>query len=542
MPLSKRMMGYSKKSVQQAMSLGNLNDVSISSVSDNEIITYDSGTGKWINTPEAGGGGPGGSTTYMQYNNAGSFGGISTFTFDGSDINLTSGDFNIVPTVGTSTLKITGSLEVSGTGGDDIILRNDDDTNPKTVFIQNDLDNATISFLPSGGGAPTYVTTSGNFWGVGPSHTWGTGEHLTFDLANTRLGIGTDSPTTKLEVLATTEQLRLSYNGSNYTSFIVDSSANLDIDSGGIIYLDAGNASGDTFFQIAGTSYGRIGSQSGNDMIIACVTQDKDIIFKGNHNGVVITPFVIDFGASGNVGIGTTSPVAKLEVSGAIALSSGSITSSPGYKSIWASGSNLYWGTTQIDAGGGSTSPGGSDTYVQFNDGGSFGGSADFVWDGTNVGIGIEIPTATLDVAGDFSLGSSVTLIENGTIGTISGTAFQYGVEESTYTYSVHGGFTAAVITTSANYYIVKPVTPGALPSAIPVTLPDGSTEVGMKITISQPVDADPEQALAVAAQGGDVVYEGASNSASGSVAIASYRGANKTFLTIAAGVWVVIE
>ena len=53
----------------------------------------------------------------------------------------------------------------------------------------------------------------------------------------------------------------------------------------------------------------------------------------------------------GNVGIGSTAPVAKLEVSGAIALSSGSITSAPGYKSVWASGSNLYWGTTQLDLG-----------------------------------------------------------------------------------------------------------------------------------------------------------------------------------------------
>jgi len=56
---------------------------------------------------------------------------------------------------------------------------------------------------------------------------------------------------------------------------------------------------------------------------------------------------------STGVGIGTTAPVAKLEVSGAIALSSGSITDAPGYKSVWASGSNLYWGTTQLDSGAG---------------------------------------------------------------------------------------------------------------------------------------------------------------------------------------------
>ena len=61
-------------------------------------------------------------------------------------------------------------------------------------------------------------------------------------------------------------------------------------------------------------------------------------------------------------------------------------------------------------------------------------------------------------------------------------------------------------------------------------------------MTISQRTSADPEAALSVAAQGGDVIYEGASNSASATVAIPSFRGANKTFLTIAAGIWIVID
>ena len=43
---------------------------------------------------------------------------------------------------------------------------------------------------------------------------------------------------------------------------------------------------------------------------------------------------------------------------------------------------------------GGSTSPGGSDTHVQYNDGGSFGGSANFTYDGS-----------TLALAGDMSVG-----------------------------------------------------------------------------------------------------------------------------------------
>jgi hypothetical protein len=45
-------------------------------------------------------------------------------------------------------------------------------------------------------------------------------------------------------------------------------------------------------------------------------------------------------------------------------------------------------------AGGGGT-PGGADTQVQFNDDGSFGGSADFTWDDTG---------KVLDVGGDINL------------------------------------------------------------------------------------------------------------------------------------------
>jgi len=45
--------------------------------------------------------------------------------------------------------------------------------------------------------------------------------------------------------------------------------------------------------------------------------------------------------------------------------------------------------------------PAGSDTEVQFNDGGSFGGSSNLTFDGTSLGIGTDSPTYTLDVAGD---------------------------------------------------------------------------------------------------------------------------------------------
>lgn len=51
-------------------------------------------------------------------------------------------------------------------------------------------------------------------------------------------------------------------------------------------------------------------------------------------------------------------------------------------KVLKTDGTDATW---QTESGGGGGSPGGSDTHIQFNDGGSFGGEADFTWDkGTN--------------------------------------------------------------------------------------------------------------------------------------------------------------
>jgi len=56
------------------------------------------------------------------------------------------------------------------------------------------------------------------------------------------------------------------------------------------------------------------------------------------------------------------------------------------------SGAATFIGNTlnipQYTGGGGS--PGGSDTQIQFNNSGSFGGSANFTWDGTNVQLGTQ--------------------------------------------------------------------------------------------------------------------------------------------------------
>jgi hypothetical protein len=79
---------------------------------------------------------------------------------------------------------------------------------------------------------------------------------------------------------------------------------------------------------------------------------------------------------------------------------------STGYKFLYSDGTNINEITL-------ASPPGGSDTQIQFNDGGSsFGGSANLVWDGTNVTLGA---TGALRL-GDTTGGEYVGLNAPGTV------------------------------------------------------------------------------------------------------------------------------
>lgn len=70
-------------------------------------------------------------------------------------------------------------------------------------------------------------------------------------------------------------------------------------------------------------------------------------------------------------------------------------------KYLTTNGSTTSWGTVSV-------SPGGSNTQIQFNDSGSFGGDADFVWDKTNnfLGIGQSTPLAKIHATSDTTSGT----------------------------------------------------------------------------------------------------------------------------------------
>jgi hypothetical protein len=85
---------------------------------------------------------------------------------------------------------------------------------------------------------------------------------------------------------------------------------------------------------------------------------------------------------------------------------------------LTSNGTTLSWVTPTA------VTPGGSNTQVQFNSSGSFAGSSNFVWDGTNVGIGTSSPSSygTLSVV---SSGNPVIYVGSTGSGTAGGITIQ---------------------------------------------------------------------------------------------------------------------
>ena len=94
--------------------LAGLSDTTITNAQDAQILTYSSG--KWINSA-APGGTPGGSTTYVQFNDTGStFGGDAGFTYDKASDVVTAGSF-ATTAAGTPTLSSNTGINISATSG-----------------------------------------------------------------------------------------------------------------------------------------------------------------------------------------------------------------------------------------------------------------------------------------------------------------------------------------------------------------------------------------------------------------------------------------
>lgn len=149
-------------------------------------------------------------------------------------------------------------------------------------------------------------------------------------------------------------------------------------------------------------------------------TSSLGIIGGGSSDGVftIGTGVIFNATSSDKMGIGTTSPLATLDVYGDVLVSGanrylnfGTTTGSEGYGIRDNNGAvefkNLAGNWQTVSSFTSTSSPNGANGTLQFNDAGSFSGDESLVWDNTNnrLGIGTSSPAEALHVAGNILVG-----------------------------------------------------------------------------------------------------------------------------------------
>jgi hypothetical protein len=341
-------------------------------------------------------------------------------TVSTAEINLTSTSAGQLQkrSSSTNTYKILGASDFSlynATAGD--------------IAIFNDLATGNIKF--AGGGVSTpqlYLSSSGNFGigTVGPTarlHVVGNsflngnvtlGSGVYYDNLNVRLGIGVSSPTQVLDVAAPIAYAKFtSTTGTNQASFQFTN-------TGGNFFLGIEDSAGSNF---GATAYAGLMYHSGNYPIEFFPNATKRVEFKANGQ--------VRFNAytSTTSFTGTAAGVLAFDSSGNI--------------------------LTIATPGGGSGSPGGADTNIQFNDGGAFGGTGSFTFNKATSTVKIQgSGSVLLHITG--SRGDLFRVLDSGSAATpILATISSGSVNVFTFTTSslVITGSVNANIETDALHY-----------------------------------------------------------------------------------------
>lgn len=165
--------------------------------------------------------------------------------------------------------------------------------------------------------APYLVDISNSAYGIDPAGTGNFGGYslkvtggalLAADSDN--VGIGDLTPDAKLNIKATTEQLRLDYDDSNYASFTTSSGGDLTIAPTGSDTNITGNLA------ISGTTtIGDAGADTvTNNAAVWTFANDTDFTLSGGVNGLSFDGTTLSIDATGNaVGFGTAGPDARID-------------------------------------------------------------------------------------------------------------------------------------------------------------------------------------------------------------------------------------
>jgi hypothetical protein len=304
---------------------------------------------------------PGAPLNSVQFNNAGSFGGDADLTFtDGNRLNV-------------NKLGISGIIYDSNNsiGNDGMVLTNEGTTGVNWKAIEDVLSGV------GGSGVANYVAR------------WADEDTLTSGVLydnGTNVGVGTNSPSYKLDVGGTTSStsntLRLHQANGGTAIRVGPGGGGNDIT---LLRVDgsSSNNSGTTDSGNVGFSLKYMGSRDGNLNALSIFTDN--VTAASQIEAVTILQ-------DGNVGIGTTNPNSKLDVDGSVSADNYGFRSDSAAKWYYF---DTFSGNNFIGRG--------ANSYTSLYDTGTL----SMVWKNGSVGIGTTNPGTLLDVRGIVSVRES---------------------------------------------------------------------------------------------------------------------------------------
>ncbi|MEX0931440.1 MAG: immunoglobulin-like domain-containing protein [Candidatus Paceibacterota bacterium] len=386
-----------------------------------------------------GGGSPGGSEGYIQFNESSAFAGDASFFWDNTNKRL-----------GIGTTSPYAKLSIQSTGGTDPLFAIASSTNgagTTTSFIVSangrvgvGTNNPSMLFEVGTGGTPGYTSGNDAFFNEDvevEGVLYATRIQASSNDSNA-LVIKNASGDDRLTVTGSTGQLTFTTGGGinmgqgRITGLHAGSDSSPSIqqhaDGNTGIYFPASDmlgfvTSGAEALRVTTTGLIGIGDTTPDGMLeVSASGGASDLLLLSSNDGNDGDLLVVKNG--GNVGIGTTSPYAKLSVNGQVVgayfVATSSTSTFAGVTttglavtgagtSTFANGIDLATGCfavngTCISGGGGGGSPGGSDGEVQFKSGSSFAGDANFFWDNSTKRLGLggtSTPAKTLSVVGE---------------------------------------------------------------------------------------------------------------------------------------------
>ncbi|MEX2564210.1 MAG: PQQ-binding-like beta-propeller repeat protein [Candidatus Paceibacterota bacterium] len=299
--------------------------------------------------------GPDGATSTLQYNDGGVLGSIANFFYDSG-----TGNIGIGTSTPSSLFTVSGTIVANGIHATSTGFTFPDGTTQTTAASAG-------ASSASSTGAIQYSDGSGGFLADADNFFW--------DSSTSRLGVGTNTPSSTFEVVGDSVLLNFLEDYSDYGIKT----------GGGIHFSQWSDADPNVYFN---------------------VFEDAGYSFFNND----ATNELLRITSDGLVGIGTSTPSTALSVNGEtlasyFTASSTTATSTFGNLKLLGTGLTFSDGTQQTTAASAGASAASSTGAIQYSDGsgGFVADAGNFFWDATNdrLGVGTNSPTSPFHVLAD---------------------------------------------------------------------------------------------------------------------------------------------